>query len=791
MKKDRRGALVELKTIKGRMHVLQKAIRPDQRDPTVATDQYVDVEPLRGSTLWMSRAAAKQIVGVHGDWMNNAAKRGILQSEEIDRNHVWFRMDPDWTLKRLVELFRADPWTPQTYADFELYNARRTLLRIPSEEPYPDHVLDAAVEFLVDLGAFNLMEARGLLIVPDDAGHMYADLRRRKTGIWRRLARFKDEIPIEDFRELLPDAAGAIPGTCWDQTEADERPSPPARILGRLAKLDALMIPASIYVLLMAGRGMRVSFIEDMTRSFEALDRLVGEAGIDIYDAAAVSAFLEALALQDTIGGDISAGRREALALAWLSLARQIAAVAVVTPPEHAPVIAAAAPADHTHQNSFRSALKDRNGAGREYSQVRKARVKEVAERVDFLIAATRRRCDQLADVADDAHAEREALLASGRHRQKLETESWPLGPDAIYGDGGPQTIHGWLWKGEALWEHLYKLDDPELRPLRRRMDAAREKGVTLGAGRFYYQYERIADADGNPGPEPWFATIFKAGVTISPSSLEVEHRQFRADIIKQWRLPGFQPSSAGLLSFGRDDSFLYRCARRHGIDLIALDQFDILMRASHLAFRAGLMTGCRLFESIQMAHRKGAWPVITIGPKISRTGWMAVPGKSREEREIGEKLTKKRFFPVDDLAFRYFNELADVVIRSGDRGSIPDVNPAKNIADTCQPDRYVMSCDGTAMQPADLLLGLRYLLAGIQICTYHDARHSSANRGWQEGEEISATMLRLGHSVERHAIYYRSLPDDPRNEASDRFLNRREAAENMRYWEHLCAKAN
>ncbi|GEM72838.1 hypothetical protein SAQ01S_26040 [Sphingomonas aquatilis NBRC 16722] len=783
-----RGRIPDLIRIDGRVHILSRALRPGTPGRPASRTDYLDVEPFRGSTLWMSRSAAKNIIGIHGEWVDRVADLGLLDREIDEDAHHWFSMDLDWTKERLQQIFRAQTHVPRTYGEFELYNARRRILGIPTDEPYPDAILDAAVEFMVDLGVFSIPEARGLLILPKQPQAAYADLRRRKTGIWRRLARSKDEILPDEFRELLPEPVIQAPATCYD-LEGEERPSPPPKILARLAKLGSLMPAASLYALRIAGRGLQLAFLEQVVRNFEILDSLITEADVDIADQTQVTRFLDGLAIDDTVGEGLSANHRDDLTSLWLSLVKQTDAVASSSPTGGAD-LRPFVPVSHVAPNQFRSRYKQRFQGAREYSVERKKRTAELSDKFDFIIAAARRRCDQLADVTDDVFAERSAVLDEPSGRIKIETLSWALSEDGTYDGAGLQTIHGWLWTGDALWKRLAGDGPRRANQAARRLYEAEATGENLGLGRFYYQYDRTTRHDGSDGITPWFATIFNAGAPISPSHLEVEHREQRATLIKRWRLPGFHPGASGLLSFDHEGSLLYRLAREEGIDLIALDEFDALIRASHLAFRAGAMTGCRLFETVQMAHKFDCWPVISVGPATGRTGWMAVPGKSTDQVVIGKKDFAKRFYMVDDETYIYFDDMAKVVVRlcHADTGSIPLIEPHANTAERCYPLPYVLSFNGRPISPGDLLTGLRYLLAGIQVCTFHDTRHSSANRGWTEGEDIETTMLRLGHAVERHSRYYRAGAAKGANVVSSDQLSRRSAAANMRYWETFCA---
>lgn len=746
---------------------------------------WIDIELFHGQRIWITRAAAARLLDRQTQWVDRLTEARLVRHLVDGTGELWLHLDPAWTADHFEQVFNSTVHRPKTLADFDAYELGRGLFGQHSETPHPDSVLDAAVDFLSEAGVFGKAELRGIITLPLEADELMKDLWKRYLGRSRAWKGGRASLDLETFRMLLPPAIANARGTCWDEQEPDDWPAPPPQILAGLARLEIIRDQASLFMLLAAGRGVTTPYLTRMLATCRLLDELLAAHGGDPREQSAMDAVLKEITFGDEV--DLNQSTRFDHARVILLMVQQLDAVARRSTREDGKDLRPFTLAGPFEAAGFRKALNVIGEQVKEESARRRKKSSDaLSDAFGHVLAVARRRCDQVADVTDDVLVEVAALSETESDYLDAETTSYILNEDGTYADG-LQTIHLRVWKADRLWIRLHEKGLLIYEPwARNQVRAGLASGDHFEKGKYYFEYRGVTALNGSTPRAPWFARLFQCAATITPGNLPLELREKRIALIKEWQLPGWRPMKGGFLSF-RDSTHVYRMAAMDGIVLMPLEEFDHAMRAAHLAFRAGMVVGCRVNETLQMAHRGSEWPVLEVG-STARTGWMAVPKQSGGGGVDGNE-RQKRFFMCDDDTFRYFTELAQTVIRrSHPEGGISAIPAAPSLRWKTAEKPYVFSLDGQALHADYVNVSLRYLLAGVAVCTLHDARHAAANRGWVEGESLEDTMLRLGHASARMSKYYRSATASQADVAAAMSIDRQVRGESLRYWESLFA---
>lgn len=759
------------------------------------SDGMVELTPFIGRAVPLTPKGLRALLGCDLPVIHALVDAGVLL-EDVARAGLrkrYLLVDPSISFPSIYAGWLAAFPPPRDYAAFQIYKDVRSKCRIAASEPHPEFILEAALEFLIEMNAINRHELRGVLPCTKESEEEIVHWMKARLGRSRQ-TRFADGMPppsLETFRLMLPDEIANAPQTCFDPTFQGAFTPPEPAVLARLARLGPMFEAGSLHILRRAALVRGQGVLSGRTRAVELLDKAFRAAGHETLptDLKAIGDVLTAFAIDGTLVRETGDFPRTLAGYAWETIRRDVEAVAEAAAAEVRPRLLRWVPPPHPANLSYHGALAEAEGLSRKAGRRKRKRASDpVADMLPVLHEQLAKRAEQSAGLADEGHKAALALAANpGLAFKDFEFTSPVLLMDGTILDT-LQTVMMRCWRRPALLRLLVldgegnamqrrkpgaprageRREGPSIRDVkesvRTRLAALEEHGDDGGDDddEFYFEYVGTMAADPDTSLqtcEPWFITLLRDGAIVRPAMLPVAMRERRRDLIIQHGLPGYVGSTAGLLGFGRPGSLVFRASAEHAVPrvIVPLAQFDHAMRIAHLVFCAQAESSCRVGEALQMRPIAGdGWePMPGTGESIWQ--FLAVPKQWGDSHDPLQVKDPYRRYPVDDDTITRAEELEQVLIRRcHPGGEVPPVRPSASAAWKLADAPYIVSFGEQAIGADMVNLFYRYLTAGIAAFTSHHVRHASARARRKSKATIGQVALALGNSRKLAGWYSR-----------------------------------
>lgn len=767
-------------TIEGSIVVSSQAV--DRRNRNPVYKERTDLAPLRGTSVGLKQSAIEYILGLDSATrFRELVEYGVLREHPETKRGVgrFYQFDPAWTLQDL-----HDRWVdqhllePQGYRDFQRYRHVRRACRIPADDPIPAALFQAAVKALAELGYTDMAEINGFLPLGQDAIERCEEVRKALSEVWR--SRTSQDVPHIDRQTVLDTypELGAAKRTNLMSRLGHESIAPPPDLVGQAWLLGSLRRPLILLLYVLAAKGKRRDEMVGVVHSFRLMEEVFTQVapGGDPLDQDTIDLVVGTFAfghldrkVRPTVREDVA--RTFMWAVNWLRRwikgtggpTLQHFGCAQVT---GRPLVLRELRACYAHLRPVAMAERQRRSS-------------EAASRFVTLqeIAYLRKE-----GVCDTAAVARRAVREMGDAPcVKFSVLDRVIGPDGSLTSGAQRN--DWIiWRRPDQGGDLPDIAEaPTYSPPQSAQAQPADDGddgldemFAVNLDDYILEFLGSSPVIGANAYDPWYITCMEHCTWMAPAMLHAETQEARHRLMREWCLPSYPSTPAGLLRFGTSDSALFRRMMAKRRTIFPLGQFEMAIRYAHLALRAIVESFCRSGEFRQMEHRKSRWPIENKGgvTQFAFTAFRKMADFEGAHIQMDE-------YRVSEQTHDEAMILAEAVIARchAETGQLPDIDPPARVEWKCDAGPQIFSWMGVPLQLSSLLVFLRYLLANTgEQFGFHDFRFASAKDANLVGLPMILIQETLKHAFPRMSEYYAHLTPELIASRTEDDLGRRRA---------------
>lgn len=732
----------------GTLLVHAEAVAPGMRIGA-PNQKMIDLAPFAGREIELTRSGVRKVLGASHDTIKTLVRLGVIR-----RRGRFLLIDPATDGSFLYEAWVTRFGERMRHREFKAVRQVRSLCHIPRSQSYPEAVRRAAVIKLLQLRSWYNAEINGLLTVEPDR---LKEERKILRGLANQLARSRTPLPqgVDPPSEFFLDAhpfLGRCSRTCFADWEQWAEPSRRARL--RAWTAGPASAPIALYMFLAAAGQRRAAQVDQAVALLLDFDRAFARnsPGGSLQDPEAIRATLEQIIADDTM----AESRRELVCRTWLELTRALRLYAADEDRDGSIGLASVVPAEPTGRGQIIQALKTNFGHLRPEGRLRrKERSNFLADRLLRIETVATLRMEQICHTGTKLRAAAERLASDEKHLSDRYVEE-PI-YTTVLDHRGELVGHGvqrciWrVWREEAFVRLLAESGRArQQRGLKDRV-AAFDAAHGSGEARYVYEFVRCESVLGAPTREPWFVTVDRLGLLVSPSLLTPRQAHKRHQTLIQWKLPALQSRPAGLLGPTEHETLIWCAAADQRRCVVHIDNQEHALRFAHAAFAGVGESFGRLHEILQQVQDQNGWttkPTLAVrepdGKAKEIGGWKAFY-KIGRDKELAEE---PGFFPASLVYMAEIQELAAMTAARGGHvdGLLPVLAPWDDLAHKVAPGPFIFQSGGRVLLPTEIHLFMRFLFAGWPRFTCHDLRHALANAMRSRGVSGPVISAALGH---------------------------------------------
>lgn len=714
---------------------------------------WVDVGPLRGTEIIMTRGTAITLLGTNFVRMEKLIDAGVVEkvaAMSAGRN-TFVRMDPGVNLHQLYERWVARRGMPVTHIDFSLHRSVRRWCQVPTSTPFPEIVLEGAFQRLAEIGAFNRVEINMFLELGPENFEQVLDWVDRRLGRQRLFftPNRPGPVPLPMFKASLPAAILGMPRTCFSPDRGRTYEAPSERVRRRIWQLNELYETTALYALVTAPRLRRPDQLREHVNAMSRVEEVMrAHAGAAPWTKEQFDAALSAYVLDGFGRPQDPPAIRELTVRLWRMVVGRLHLRAKQLGSARPAGLETFLPPKYVFKRGLADAILAKFGDLRkEGRSSRKRDTEQALIELEAILAAVENRRDEMRTFGTAFRKAVDDLVAGGTERE--------FGVDVPILDGKGQYIGGrqtaWfrIWTVGEAWNSLATT------AVATKKAVVNHTGADVEAdGRYVVEHLRTVGRQGSNPDEPWMIRLDRLCVAHGNLQLPDDLKEERHAAIRDADLPGAMSVSGGLLRFGEDLAFLKQNGLVVGRHFVPLEEIECAIR---LAFH--------LVDCVSQSFNRGQ----EVRQQVRRD-WTELDLDSDESwhiQKVWPKVPKRKDLadcPKVPLTLRETSlnealDLCEVDMRRFGFDTFPVMPAPRDLQWKCPPGEYVVSVGGKTLTMKDCWIILRYLFVGWPPFTLHDFRHVMAEDAALDHVPKALIALMLS-DTEDVAEDYMELPE-------------------------------